>query len=490
MLTKEQKIRKIALLKEKLRRKSKSDFYSFCRYTDTSLKWSEFHKTYYKILDMFAQGKIKRLMVTVPPQHGKSEGSTRKLPTYLIGANPNLNIAVGSYNDTFAKKFIRQIKRNINTEEFGKVFDVRVPTMKDSEINTANEFEIPNYKGSIKGVGRGGGLTGNTVDIMVMDDLYKDSAEGNSPVIRESVWEWYTTVVRTRLHNDSQELIVFTRWHEDDLIGRLEKSESVITVEKWADLENIQDDVWVKINFEAIKESEATEIDNRDKNEPLWGDRHSFKKLNSDRLLDPAKFASLHQGDPTPKEGLMWDVDKFKTYTELPHNDYVYNYTDTADTGKDFLCSINYIEHENKAYATDICFTTEPMEITEPMVAKMLDSGGVRLAFIESNNGGRGFARKIDDLTAASVSIEWFHQGSNKESRITTNAASVQNNIVFPIDWPTRWPVFYNAVKMYKKEFKANKHDDGPDVLTGIIEKMVSDGLLAPESFDFSISGF
>lgn len=96
-----------------------------------------------------------------------------------------------------------------------------------SYLQTSEEFEIVGYGGSFQSVGRGGGLTGNKVDIAILDDLYKDAAEGNSPTVRESVWEWYTSAVKTRLHNGSQELIVFTRWHEEDLIGILEDKEGV-----------------------------------------------------------------------------------------------------------------------------------------------------------------------------------------------------------------------------------------------------------------------
>lgn len=102
-----------------------------------------------------------------------------------------------------------------------------VVTVSDNYLRNSEEFEIVNKKGGLKAVGRGGALTGNAVDVMIMDDIYKDYAESNSPIIREAAWDWYTTVVKTRLHNDSQELIVFTRWHEDDLIGRLEKKKKL-----------------------------------------------------------------------------------------------------------------------------------------------------------------------------------------------------------------------------------------------------------------------
>ena len=101
----------------------------------------------------------------------------------------------------------------------------------------------------------------------------------NSPIVRENVKDWYITVADTRLHNDSQQLIVFTRWNEDDLIGFIESNEKVVVIEKWSDIDNPNPDKWYKINFEAIKTGNPTEIDNREKGEPLWPERHSIKKL-------------------------------------------------------------------------------------------------------------------------------------------------------------------------------------------------------------------
>lgn len=108
------------------------------------------------------------------------------------------------------------------------------------------------------------------------------------------------------------------------------------------------------------------------------------------------------------------------------------------------------------------------MEVTEPMTIDLLNRGKVNESKIESNNGGRGFARVVEK--GVSCHVEWFHQGNNKEARIFSNNATVSKTIVFPSNWHIRWPEFYSAVTKYKKLFKANKFDDGPDVLTGIVE--------------------
>lgn len=469
-MNREQKERKLELRKEKLKRKSKDNFCAFCHYIDRNMEWTDFHKTYYKILYLFAQGKIKKLMISVPPQHGKSEGSTRKLPAYLVGIAPDKNIAIGSYNDTFAKKFVRQVKKIINSEEYKDIFNIELPGMKHTEINTASEFEILNHKGNVKGVGRGGGITGNKVDIMIMDDIFKSYKEGNSPVIRQEVKDWYRDDVRSRYHNDTQEIMVFTRWHEDDLIGFVGEIEKIIEPETWGDLENVPEDTWVKLNFQAIKENDPTELDPRDIDDVLWDNRHSYKKLTDTKRLNPERFGSLYQGDPIPREGMLWDVDKFKTYKAIPVGGKRRNRTDTADTGTDFLCSFNYVEFENDAYIINALLTQDGMEITEKQMALMLDADNIKFTRIEANNGGQGFSRNVKKYCKFSHGIEAFHQGENKESRIHTESANVQNNIIWPEDWMYKWPEVYQAVKSYRKNFKSNKTDDVADTMTGIIE--------------------
>lgn len=447
------------------------------------LHYTPFHVQYYRVLHAFAVGKIKRLIVTVPPQHGKSQGSTRLLPAYMLGMNPDLRIAIASYSDTFAKKFNRDIQRIIDTPEYRAIFPET--TLNGSNVATesppaylrnSSEFEIVGHQGSLKAVGRGGGLTGNPVDIMILDDLYKDAMEGNSPTIRDAAWEWYTSVVRTRLHNASQELIVFTRWHEDDLIGRLEKTERVYTISDFSEIDNLPtgQDVWAKINFEAIKTDAPTAIDPRAMNTPLWAERHSLESLQAKRKLDPHTFECLYQGHPAAREGFLYSG--FKTYDALPAPTDIVSrsaYVDTADTGEDYLCAVAYVrDREDNCYVVDVVYTQAGMEETEQAVANMLMRNDIRQALVESNNGGRGFARNVQRL-AQRVRVEWFHQSGNKESRILTNAPTVQQSILFPSDWAIRWTEFYEHLTTFKRLFRANVHDDAPDAITGIAEREI-----------------
>ena len=441
------------------------------------LEITPFHRTYYRILEMYAQGKIRKLIVSVPPQHGKSVGASTLLPAYMLGINPDLRIAIASYSGTLASRFNRRVQRILESREYNTLFPdttIKQGTKPAGYIRTSDEVEIIGHKGELLSVGREGSLTGNRVDCFILDDLYKDAMEANSPVVRNNCWEWYTSVVRTRMHNTSRELIVFTRWHEEDLIGRLMATESYRELHSFEDIDLVKEDEWLYLNFEALKASPATEIDPRHEGEALWEGQQNKHLLLSKRRLDPQRFEAMYQGHPASREGLLYSS-SFREYKQIPRDIIKRgNYTDTADTGSDYLCSVSYVvDSDGVIYLTDVVYTKEPMEISERLVAAMFTKNDTRIAYVESNNGGRGFARALQRQTPH-VKVEWFHQSGNKEARILSNSATVLHTLRVPENWHILWPEFYTHLTTFKREFKANSHDDAADVLTGIIEKEVS----------------
>lgn len=167
--------------------------------------------------------------------------------------------------------------------------------------------------------------------------------------------------------------------------------------------------------------------------------------------------------------------ESLRTYDVLPvEKPRRRNYTDTADTGSDWLCSICYNEYDFGMYVTDVLYTKKPMEYTEPATAQMMDRNRTELAFIESNNGGRGFARNVErglrELGNHKIRIKWFPQNANKQVRIFSHSAEVSNMVFFLSDWERRWPEFAHDLKYFRKEGRA-LHDDAPDAVTGMVEK-------------------
>lgn len=452
-------------------------FEDFVREVYPFVEMTPFHRTYYRLLEAFARGRVRKLIVTMPPQHGKSLGATTLLPAYLLGLDPDQRVAIASYSASLASRFNRRVQRIIDSAEYAALFPetrLKQGSKPVGYIRTADEAEVVGHQGSILSVGREGSLTGNRVDCFLLDDLYKDAMEANSPLIRDNCWEWYTSVVKTRMHNASRELIVFTRWHEEDLIGTLSKLEPVVPFRSWSQLDHLPDEGWLLLNFEAIQRAEPSEVDPRRVGEALWPERHSVELLEAKRRLDPVRFECMYQGHPSVAEGLLYG-DHFQTYEELPREVVRRaNYTDTADAGDDYLCSVSYaVDLDGVIYVTDVVYTREPMELTERMVAEMWQRSDTRTALVESNNGGRGFARAVQRL-APRVKVEWFHQSDNKEARILSHAATVLHNLRLPAQWRQLWPDLHAHLTTYRRQFRANRWHDAADVLTGIVEHEIT----------------
>lgn len=470
---------------------------NFAKYVKGDLSFAPFHEVYYTLLDLFAHGVIKKMIVQVPAQHGKSEGSSRLLPSFMLGLDPDLKICIGSYAATIAQDFNRDVQKIIDAPEYHDIFPdtflngSNVVTMANTALKNSTVIEMVGHKGSLRVVGRGGSLTSKTVDIMIMDDIYKDYQEANSPIVREAAWKWYTTVVKTRLHNNSQELIVFTRWHEDDLIGRIERSEEVVNFTSWEDLKHLDNSKWLRINFEALKTTPPNDIDPREVGEALWEERHSRKRLEAMRFLDPVQFECLQQGNPSSAEGRLYTT--FKTYVDPSEYGKLVRkgcYVDVADEGDDYLSAATYDIYvsPNEAYnerkqrfepivyalITDIEFTQANTDVTTLTVPNMINRNGTQKAWIESNNGGSGFEKVVRKKVKALTYP--FHQTNNKESRIVSKAAFVNAQIVFPFGWETRFANFYDHISRFLRNFGANKHDDAADMLTGIYEKEIESG--------------
>lgn len=281
---------------ELLKRKARVKYSAFVQYTkeDYDMQW--FHRMICNKLDEFEQGKIKKLMIFLPPQHGKSELTTRRFPPYLLGKNRNRKIAVVSYNDTMAQGFNRSIQRVIDSQAFLDIF----PDTKLNDSKFHNEYEsdkqrslgmldILSSEGSIKTIGRGGSLTGSPVDIGIIDDPIKDREEAMSAKIREGLYNWYTDVFLTRMHNDSQQLIILTRWDENDLAGRILKIEKD----------------WEVITLPAIRTSDENDYDPRKPGEPLYPSKHSLETIRAVERKSPSTYNSLYQQDPKPNKDIL-----------------------------------------------------------------------------------------------------------------------------------------------------------------------------------------
>lgn len=281
---------------------------------------------------------------------------------------------------------------------------------------------------------------------MIIDDLIKNSKEAYNETVLQSHIDWFNNTMLSRTETGFKLIIIMTRWASNDLAGYI--------------LENY--DNVRHINYKAIQEDGTMLCE-----QVLSKEDYEFKTKNMNKDIVYANY----QQEPIDVKNRLYS--NFKTYEKLPPAHYIMNYTDTADEGSDYLCSIDYLMYNKEYYILDITYTQEPMEITEPKVAQMMTKDKVGFANIESNNGGKGFARNVQrelkQLNNNHTKINWFHQSENKVARILSNSTAVMNNIYFPVNWKDRFPEFAKHILHYVKDGK-NEHDDAEDCLTGVYE--------------------
>jgi hypothetical protein len=277
-------------VKAELARRNLADF---IQYVKPAYQFKDFHLYIISRLEAFERGEIKKLMIFMPPQHGKSELTSRLFPAYLLGKKASRKIVVSSYSATIAHEFARDIKNNINSPEYQEIFKTKIGRQQDTNGSFSDSsyyFHTAPEKGFIYAVGRGGSLTSKTVDIGIIDDPLKGREEAMSYGIRDKMYQWYINDYRTRMHNDSQELLIQTRWDMDDLAGRLLKSEP---------------DKWEVINFPAIKTEDFSEYDKRTTGEVLYPEKHSLERILDIKSKSEVTFNSLYQQDPKPNSNTL-----------------------------------------------------------------------------------------------------------------------------------------------------------------------------------------
>ena len=251
-----------------------------------------------KLMDV-EQGKIKRLMIFLPPRHSKSMTGTETFPSFFIGKNPNRRVITVAYGDTLAKRFGRLNKQKIN--EFGPdLFGLELAT-DNASVST---WDIQGHRGGMLSVGVGGPVTGQGADLLMIDDIVKNRQEANSQVYRDMVWNEWESTLYTRLHPNGAVVLIMTRWHEDDLAGRLLKQDP---------------DGWEVLSIPCEAEDENDPL-GRSIGDPLWAE-HGFDKKwmeETKRAVGSSTWASLFQQRPAPAEGDMIKRKWWKFYKGLP----------------------------------------------------------------------------------------------------------------------------------------------------------------------------
>jgi predicted phage terminase large subunit-like protein len=444
---------------------ARREFFFYC-----NLKAPDFYKPSRKYLvDLcnelqdFIQGDDEVLVINEPPRHGKSR-TAGMFVEWVLGRNNDAKIMTGSYNETLSTMFSKNVRNSIQEVKVDELKPVYSDVFPNTRIKygdgAMNLWSLEGGYNNYLATSPTGTATGFGCSLMIIDDLIKSALEAMNAEKLEDHWNWFTNTMLSRLEEGGKIIIIMTRWASGDLAGRaLEHYNAQGAKIKHITMKALQDDGTMLCDEVLSKRSYQAKV----------------KAMGADVA------SANYQQEPIDIKGRLYS--SFKTYTSIPKDPSghplftaIRNYTDTADTGDDFLCSIDYGVYENEAYVLNVLYTKAPMEVTEPATAKMIFEDGVNDADIESNNGGRGFGRSVERILkekfrSNKAKINCFHQSKNKAARILSNATWVMEHIYFPANWKDRFPEYYDAMVKYQKEGK-NKHDDAPDATTGIAEKI------------------
>lgn len=446
---------------------ARREFWQYCKLTSPDFYKNNrpfLHDLADKLQWFIEESDAQMLVVNMPPRHGKSRTAT-KFVQWLFGRyGNNKKVMTGSYNETLSGTFAKAVRDTIAerpTEGILSYCDIFPNTrIKYGEASAQKWMLEGSSVANYLATSPTGTATGFGCNIMIIDDLIKNEKEAYNENVLQGHIDWFNNTMLSRTENNFKIIIIMTRWATNDLAGFV--------------LENF--DNVVHINYQALQEDGSMLC-----SEILSREDYDLKTKNMNKDI----IAANYQQEPIDIKGRLYS--KLKTYTEIPKDDtgkplfrYILNYTDTADEGSDFLCSICYGIYDNYYYILDVLYTQEHMEVTEPATAEMLTRNNVGSALIESNNGGKGFARNVERECEAlgnhHTVVNWFHQGENKVARILSNSTGVMNNVLFPVGWEDRWSEFARDLTKYQKEGK-NAHDDAPDCITGVYENPEPQGM-------------
>lgn len=290
---------------------ARTNMLSYTKYTMPEFRESWHHRKVMKKLDAFVNKEIPRLIINLPPRHTKSESVSRSLPSYILGKYPDAKIIACSYGMDLASMMNRDVQKKMDGQTYHEVFPntilntSNIRTVSGTALRNSEIFEVVGHKGVYKCAGVGGAITGYGMDYGIIDDPFKNREEAESKTIRDKVWNWYQSTFRSRRQKNASILITMTRWHEDDLTGRLLKLAET----------NPKADQWEVFSLPALTDDEPiSDYDERTgPGQALWEDEFPVDDLLSTKAsLTTYEWLSLYQQRPSAAQGNLVKEEMFR----------------------------------------------------------------------------------------------------------------------------------------------------------------------------------
>ena len=416
------------------------------------------HKEVCHELDRFLQDvadkKSPRLIITMPPRSGKSELVSRRFPAFALGRNPELQIIATSYSSDLSQRFNRDVQRVIDDEKYFDLFpntrlsNSRVRTdSRGSYIRTSDLFEIVGHAGAYRSCGVGGGITGQGADILIIDDPIKDRAQAGSKTIRDSIWDWYTSTAYTRLSPGGGVIVMATRWHTDDLIGRL--------IQRMG-----EGDTFRIVNYPAIAEHDEL---HRKAGEALHPERYPLSTLlQIQKTIGSRDWEALYQQHPVPDGGALFKLEWFRRWTatslppEFDHTLMSWDMTFKDSKNSDYVVGQVWGKKGPNFYLLDQVRGQWDFVKTKEMV-RVLAHKWPRVVrkLVEDKANGSAVISELKSTVSGFVPITPTESKEARASSVTPYFEA--GNVFIPEDSAAPWVPHYVSELL---EFPAGSHDD------------------------------
>lgn len=419
------------------------NFGDFVKHTFPGYQFNWHHQILIERLQKLVFQKDQRLMIFMPPRHGKSELVSRRFPAYFLGRRPDAKIIACSYSAGLATNFSRDVQRIMESKEYHEVFpDVLIPNTPYSREHPDNSkykrqtafFEILEHHGDMLSTGVGGSITGMGADLAIIDDPVKNEEEANSETMREALFGWYNSTLYTRLEGGANLVICQTRWHKQDLSGKL-LQEAEIDGEKWE-----------IINLPAIatEASVQSPLDPRDPGEPLWEGKYPLPRLEIiKKQVGTRVWSSLYQQSPVIEGGNIIKEEWFQYYHKLPFdvNKWREAYTVTSwdltfkKTGKSYVVGAVLSKYKNQFYLVDMYRAKADIVETQAAIEKLAKKyPACKVHLIEGKANGPAIVsllkRKVPNLVEV-------NPGTSKDERLHSVSPIFEaGNFLLPMNSP------------------------------------------------------
>jgi predicted phage terminase large subunit-like protein len=432
------------------------------------------HRVTAQALNRFVKREVRRLMIFMPPRVGKSELASRRLPAFIFGQNPDAKIMGLSYAADLADRNNRDVQRIMESAAYRRLFPKTqigsTTTAKGNWKQTSDMFEIVGHRGEFRSAGSYGGITGMGGDYLLIDDPVKGREDADSKAMRDKLHETFSSVVYTRLEKDACILLMLTRWHEDDLAGRLLRLAA----------SDPAADQWEVVCFPAIRETADDQADPRLIGEALWPGKFDLDRLRKTKAtVGTRTWSALYQQKPTPDAGAVFKREWWKFYTELPprfdRQIQSWDFAVKDKTGSDFAVGQVWGQLGARKYLIaqvrgrwsfpDACQKVLELSRLYPKANKKL---------IEAKANGPAIKQTLDKYVPGLIEVEPRGDKLSRAHSITPDVEA--GNVYLPDPSIAPW---VNDYLHEHSEFPAGTNDDQVDSTTQALDELRKGGLVS-----------